>query len=277
MQEVKSSAVYKFSFLMCVNRWTPFLDKALESMLCQAYDAPYGIVVVANNCEDALWDHLNVFNIQHGNRMSIYRTGVGQLSYNLNYGIDKAECEYIVRMDADDVATSQRLRITADLLKEYGEPDVLCGGAEIIDESGSTTGCLAGSYNAAKVRRWMPFRNVLIHPACAIRREALYAIGGYLGGRHGQDYELWVRMLRHGLSLVRHDQIVLSYRISDYQSRGSRIAYAEGVAVRVREMLLRRSPLYAMGASLALLKFVVFSLSGRAVDKSHSGVTARAE
>lgn len=48
----------KFDFVMCVHQDNPFLDRAISSMVQQDYDEHYGIIIIANNCTDELYEKL---------------------------------------------------------------------------------------------------------------------------------------------------------------------------------------------------------------------------
>ena len=92
-----------FSFLMCVNQDQPFLDQAVDSMIAQDYKDEYEIVIVANNCLDALFEKLQGY-AEKSKNIRLFRTSIGQLAFNLNYGFDQAKGDYVVRMDADTTA-----------------------------------------------------------------------------------------------------------------------------------------------------------------------------
>src|SRR5690606_34343695 len=101
------------------------------------------------------------------------------------------------------------------------------------------------------------------HPASAIKRNSLLKARGYLGGDNCEDRDLWLRMDRAGMRLVVADFPAIQYRINLYQVKGSRIAYADGVGLTLREALFRGSPRFFIGAFTSFVKFYVFSLIGR--------------
>ena len=89
-----------YTFLMCVHKLTPFVGEAVASVLGQT-DPDFEFIIVANNCGEDLWCFLNEFDDR---RIQLYRTRIGQLSFNLNYGLNLAKEGDILRIDADDIA-----------------------------------------------------------------------------------------------------------------------------------------------------------------------------
>lgn len=249
-----------FSFLMCVNQDQPFLDQAVESMITQDYKGDYEIIIVANNCLDALYDKLQAY-FEKSKNIRLFRTSIGQLAFNLNYGFDQANGDYVVRMDADDVCFPDRLTRTAEMLRVHGYPDVLSGLAEQIDEDGLVIRRPRQTGNNKQISRLLPFSNPIVHPATAIKRESLLKVRGYLGGINCEDYDLWLRMDRVGMAIVPADFVAIQYRINPYQVKGSRIAYADGVGLKLREALFRGNFRFFAGALLGLGKFIFFSLA----------------
>lgn len=252
----------QFSFLMCVNQDQPFLDQAVESMIAQDYKDEYEIVIVANNCLDALFEKLQGY-AEKSKNIRLFRTSIGQLAFNLNYGFDQAKGDYVVRMDADDVCFPDRLTRTVEMLEVHGYPDVLAGLAEQIDENGVVIGRPGKARTEKQISRLLPFKNPIVHPASAIKRNSLLKARGYLGGVNCEDLDLWIRMDRAGMRLVVADFPAIQYRINPYQVKGSRIAYADGVGLTLREALFRGSPRFFIGAFTSFVKFYVFSLIGR--------------
>lgn len=63
---------------------------------------------------------------------------------------------------------------------------------------------------------------------------------------------------RMGMRLVAGDFTAIQYRINPYQVKGSKIAYADGVGLTLREGLFRGSPIFIFGALISLSKFYLF-------------------
>ena len=247
---------------MCVHQSQPYLDQAIRSMLDQDYEAPYEIIIVANNCSDDLYAELEA-SCERFDNIRLYRTLIGQLAFNLNYGIDRANGEYIVRMDSDDVCRFDRLKNTAHSLEMNGWPDLLGALAQPINERGVAVGKPGVPLNSKQVRRALYYKNPIVHPATAIRKESLLKARGYLGGINCEDRDLWMRMDRIGMRLLVEDFVAINYRINPFQVKGSRIAYADNAGLLLREGLYRGSAPYFFGSVYASLKFFLLAILGK--------------
>lgn len=251
-----------FDFLLCVNTDNPYLDLSIQSMLEQDINEEYGIIIIANNCDDLLYDKLDKYR-EGNNNIYLYRTSVGQVAFNLNYGADLSRADYLVRMDADDICMPNRLSLTKKSILDNDFPDVVSGSINIIDEKGEHIKTIVRGYDEKKLKNRMPFKNLICHPATAIKRDSLLKARGYAGSLNGEDYDLWIRMLRLKFRFVLFPQVVISYRLSSFQIRGSAVAYADGIGVKLREFLLGQGFIYLFGFLFGLIKFFYFKVIGR--------------
>ena len=165
----------KFSFLMCVNKGHEFLDMAINSVLDQT-EREFKFYIIANNCSDELWKHLNSYGDQ---RVVLHRTHIGQLAFNLNYGLNIIGNGYVLRMDADDISLPDRLRITKRRLKELDYPDIMGGQAILIDEANQE---IVGPGKSRIVegdpRKTLWKKNPFIHPSCALNVKSIIGLRG---------------------------------------------------------------------------------------------------
>ncbi len=222
-----------FSVVMCVNRDDGYLTEAINSILVQDYDN-FEFIVIANNCSDELWN--NLISLKN-EKLTLYRTMVGQLTFNLNYALNLSHGHYIVRMDADDVALPNRLNILNDFLTENKDVDIVGTAAMFIDEDGRDLYRYCPPLD--NIKKLLYFKNTFIHPTVAIKKEALIKLRGYSGGFQSEDYDFWLRAIRFDdITLRNIDVVTLKYRINANQSRGSRLAYAESASYLLREFIL---------------------------------------
>lgn len=235
--------------LMCVNKKNSDLGDAISSILQQSMEN-FTFYIIANNCDDELWNYLNEFSDE---RIKLHRTNIGQLTFNLNYGINLIHADYVVRMDSDDISHSSRLDNTLKLIIDNDFPDMVAGSANIIDENGKIIGEKIIQNKDGQHTLW--YKSPFIHPAVAIKRSTLISLGGYLGGFNSEDYDLWLRMSRlPDIRVIKTKDIFIDYRISPEQSRGSSLAYSEVAGHLLREALYMNSLKFFTGALIAILK-----------------------
>jgi len=242
-----------FSVVLCVNKKIPFLYDAINSILNQSYNGTFEFIIVANNCDDNLYEYLESFN---DSRIKLYRTKIGQLSFNLNYALDLACGEYIVRMDADDVSFPDRLEVTEKFILEHN-PDVVGFLANYINEDGMITG-ETNDYSRKNVRNLLLIKNPFVHPTVAIKKDTLLLVGGYLGGRQSEDYDLWIRLAKlKNTSFMILPLKVLNYRVTTEQSRGNILPYCEVSSYFLREFLISWHPKYLIAMLFTVLKRII--------------------
>ena len=238
---------------MCVHKYDNFIEKSILSVLSQS-DIDFLFYIIVNGDDDFLWDYLCSIK---DSRVKLYRTKITQLCFNLNYGVNLIKSDYILRMDADDICTLDRLEKTKNHLEKLDFPDVFSASYFLIDEDGNNIGESIESYSVDDIRSLLWKRNPICHPTVAIKRNVLIGNGGYSWGFNSEDYDLWIRLFRSDdVTAVRVKDILISYRLSSAQSRGKLLPYSEVAGLMLREFLLMRKVKYFLGFLLAILKAI---------------------
>lgn len=225
-----------FSVVMCCNRDEDYIQQAIKSVLAQSF-VFFEFIIVLNKCADELYESVAMIKDP---RISLFRTEIGQLSFNLNLGVNNAKGKYIVRFDSDDVCHVDRLKETYSLIVKDPTVDIIAGSCRIINASGTVVGLRV--IKAQDWRSMIAYSNPFIHPAMAIRRDLILSARGYLGGFQSEDYDLWIRLAkRKDVKCAFTSFPMIDYRVSEFQSKGSRLAYAEVASYFLRELLVEPS------------------------------------
>lgn len=135
----------------------------------------------------------------------------------LQHGLEHARGAYVARMDADDVSHSARLAAQFDLL-ERSPALAGCGtGVRYVPASSVTP--RAAEY-AAWINSMTDWDTVvtnifvecpLAHPTFMFRREVLVTAGGYRDRAWPEDYDLLLRLWRHGHRFVSVPRVLLDW------------------------------------------------------------------
>lgn len=168
----------------------------------------------------------------------------GGLAAAHNVGLAACCSELVAVMDADDIALPDRLEKQLAYAQAHPEADVIGGQVEIFegDKIHQVTSHPAVMDAAAVDAMIAAGRGVWIlnHPAALCRRSKILAIGGYPTHlRKTQDLGLWLRAIRHGLTIHNQPDVVLRYRIHASQITGQREDHAAEVALTTREEWLK--------------------------------------
>ncbi len=111
-----------------------YIGEAIDSILNQTY----------NNLELIIVDDCSSDNTIHeiesrtaDSRLLLYRNPENMgIAYTTNYGIEKANGEFIALLDDDDIAFPNRIELQVNFLEQHPEIDILGGRSMDVDEQG---------------------------------------------------------------------------------------------------------------------------------------------
>lgn len=149
-------------------------------------------------------------------------TNVG-LGNALREGTSRCSCEWIARMDSDDICAPDRMEKQVEYIETHPEVDVL--GSNIAEFIGAKDNVVSerkvpadheGICNYLKKR--CPFNHMTVF----IRKSALEKAGGYLHWHYNEDSYLWVRMYLSGAKFANIEENLVFARINEatFQRRG---------------------------------------------------------
>lgn len=126
-----------------------------------------------------------------------------------------ARADKIAILDADDIASPQRVAMQARFLDANPDVGVVGSAIMVMDVHGSQLGWRRYPKDDAAVRRAMRRWNPLAQPAVMLRRSTLEHVGGYRERDGGicEDYDLWCRMARAGVRFANLDEPLTCYRL----------------------------------------------------------------
>lgn len=233
------TADLKFDVLICTHRLNAELRGALGSCFNQTLP-PSSVVLVVNGlpigaAEQGYLDDL----VQAWPALRVLTTPVRGLIFSLNLGLHACQAPLVARMDADDLALPHRFERQMAWMQSHPETAILGTCYNRIDEDGRVTQEVRLPIEDAGIRRALLWGNPLCHPSVMYRRQAVLDLGGYHGGLHAEDYDLWLRASRRtDLQFANLPEICLSYRATSVGgARGSRQAYASVLASQVRQLV----------------------------------------
>lgn len=133
------------------------------------------------------------------------------LGETLRVAVEKTQCDYVARMDADDICLPERFETQMKCFEEH--PEVSVVGGQIVEFDGAETnitGRRRVPLRHEDIAAYMKSRNAMNHVTTIIRRKDLLAAGNYQPLNWLEDYYLWVRMLQQGYRFMNvPDDVVL--------------------------------------------------------------------
>jgi glycosyltransferase involved in cell wall biosynthesis len=259
-----TTGVPAVSWLLCTHVADDQLRLALQSCLDQTF-TDYELLIVVNGS----FAESVAFTVQTwigcDPRVRVFTTEVRHLIFSLSLGLHHARAPLVARMDSDDLSKDYRLERQVSFMQLHPEVTVLGTAYEIIDAEGRPQQTMLLPTIDAEIRRALLRRNPLCHPSVMFRRNAVLDVGGYLGGLHAEDYDLWVRLSNDPLNQFANlPEICLGYRsVGVGTARRSRSAYASMAAAQFRNFINGQGFRWAIAAILSTLKAFIRSSPDR--------------
>jgi FkbM family methyltransferase len=191
------------------------LPETLQSLTQQSFK-DFELVLINDGSTDATLQIAADF-AQHLQIRIISHTRPHGVAQSLNDGVMASDCEWIARLDADDLATPDRLERQLHFLKTHTTIDV-CGSAMQVFSS-DAPGTRQLQYvldhppTDAKIRTALLQRCAIAHPSVLCRRSVFERIGLYDAAfDFAEDYELWCRGSTKGIRFANLPEVLTWYR-----------------------------------------------------------------
>lgn len=209
-----ANKAHTYSVLMSVykNDDPGFLATALRSIYEDQTVKPDEIVVVFDGpLTDELYAVLNEFQLGKEDVVKYYpqeeNHGLGEA---LRIGSEKCTCDYILRMDSDDISDPKRFERQIAYVETHPDIDVL--GTDIaefqtsLDEDMRVRSCPEHHDDIVRMGKK---RNPMNHVSVCMKKTTLEKCGGYKTLLLLEDYYLWLHMIAAGCKLANiHESLV---------------------------------------------------------------------
>ena len=194
----------------------PYIGETLESVFAQTF-TDYEVILVNDGSSDT--NELESALEPYASRLRYFKQENSGASAARNLGLRAAHGEFIAFLDADDLWLPNYLEEQLKFLREH-DYDVVCADAMIFGDSleaGRTymewlmdTAPPAGKVTFLDL---VSGERSLITSGLVARRELIFEVGLFDEAlRNAQDFDLWLRLARHGAHLAYHRQLLLRYR-----------------------------------------------------------------
>jgi glycosyltransferase involved in cell wall biosynthesis len=198
----------RVSVVMPVRNGARFLREALDSIIGQSFE-DLEIVVIDDGSVDETPAILDDYAARDA-RIRVYGGPPIGLTAALNRGWRLASGEYIARMDADDVASSERLEKQVRALDQDSQLGMVGSRVSVMTSAGEEILILHYPEGDAELRRELAISNCFTHSSTMIRRAVLEELDGYRLDQ-AEDYDLWLRISERYM-LGNLPEVLLRYR-----------------------------------------------------------------
>jgi hypothetical protein len=198
------------SVVIPTHNYACYVAEAIQSALVQRY-RPIEIIVVDDGSTDETPSVLKGFD----GSIRVLRLDGRGVSAARNAGLAQAGGEYVVFLDADDVLLPGGVAAQAGLLTRRPDVDAVAGewyACEV--ESGRVRRGRSSPKDGEVLSRLLRANIVATPSAMMLRRRVLDVIGGFdTSLSFTADWEMWIRLAKHGCRFASVTAPVATYRI----------------------------------------------------------------
>ena len=245
----------RVSVLLPVFNGAEYLKPCLESLERQTL-SNFEVVAVDDGSTDDSGEILTNWACRDRRFRVLQRAHCG-LIQTLNEGLKACRSFLVARMDADDIAHPERLRLQVNLLENSPEISVASSLVQHFPSHRIRDGFrlydqwINSLSSDEAMRRERFVESPVGHPSVMFRREVVAAAGGYRDRGWPEDYDLWLRLFEAGKVFAKVPRILLFWR--ERSNRLSRIdsRYSGRAFLRCKAHFFARGP-GAEGTSIVL-------------------------
>ncbi|RLD60473.1 MAG: glycosyltransferase family 2 protein [Bacteroidetes bacterium] len=229
------------------------LSRAIESIALQTLK-DFECILINNNSTDSSVEIANEW-IEKDKRFILIHEKKQGVMFASNAGSEIAKGELIARMDADDWAYPNRLKLQAGFLDDNPDYGAVAGLVEHIPHSENTKGFARYVEWVNSVKAYQEILNSrfiespIPNPTAMWRKEVAEKFGMYKHGDFPEDYEMWLRWLSKGVKINKLDEVVLKWHDSDTRLTRTNPIYSDSAFYRIKtkylaEWLQKNNPYY---------------------------------
>lgn len=239
MQNINQPLV---SVVMSVYNGELFLKDSIDSILQQSYQN-IEFIIISDGSSDS---SLSIIKSYQDSRIKLINNEKNMgLIYSLNNGFNTAKGKYIARMDSDDIAHSDRLKLQV----EYLENNLTIGvvGSDYISFSDTHSKLIREPKSHGVIKTFLLFSATMCHPTIMFRKHILDETQFRYNPefKHVEDYELWTK-------LILHTQFAnLPKPLLKYRDHHSQVSHKHKVIQTENGDIVRENYLKALGFSFS--------------------------
>lgn len=174
------------------------LRESIKSMVEQTVEPDDFVIVCDGQLTSALYLVIDEFKEKYPYINVIYCEKNKGLAAALETGLNYCKNDIVARMDSDDIAFPDRMRLQLDAFREKNA-DIVSGTVAEFDKSiDDILAYRELPKTSARIRNYAKRRNPFNHSCTAFRKQQVYMAGGYVECHWFEDYYLWLRMLKRG-------------------------------------------------------------------------------
>ncbi|AZP04908.1 glycosyltransferase [Jeotgalibaca ciconiae] len=193
------------------------LEQAIKSILNQTFK-DFEFIIVNDGKHKTLSNLLETINDK---RIILIENGenIG-LAKSLNKAIEASKGKYLVRMDTDDIAHSNRIEKLVEFIEKNPQYSVVGSSVNILNEKNEK---IKKQFIGEITKRELMDRKAPVHPSVLMKKNDVCKVGGYRtkNVQRCEDFVLWAELLLNKYRIFIVEDVLLDYRVRliDYKKR----------------------------------------------------------
>jgi len=221
--------------LMPVYNGEKHLVKSIASVLSQTFNN-FEFLIINDGSTDNTAALIHKYQ-DHRIRLISNESNRG-ITYSLNSGLETAQGDYVARIDSNDLASPDRLKIQMAFLRHNPEIALLGSSYSVIDDLDAVIKTVRSQTHSAEIKWRLLFQNSIPHSSVIFKKGVARSLGSYDEQfRYAQDYDLWLRIAeRYQVASI--DEPLLYYRFPgegsiSHEKKMEQAAAANQIRLRV--------------------------------------------
>lgn len=223
--------------LMPVYNAAAYVAEAIHSILKQSF-SDFELLIINDGSTD---NSVSVIEAIKDKRIVLVHNerNLGLIE-TLNKGFRLAKGTYIARMDADDIAHSERLNLQVRFLEAFPECGVFGSAYREFSEKGNGK-TVTFSNNHDLLKTVLFFNSCMSHPTVMFRKSLLeqHQVSYSPAYKHAEDYALWVQLIDK-TKFSNSPLALLQYRVHASQVSSAHHTEQQKTADTIRSIMLQR-------------------------------------
>lgn len=198
------------SVLMPVYNVENFIEEAVTSITNQTYKN-IELIIIDDCSTDSTYTKIQTLALKD-KRIKLYKNDKNKkIVETLNYGLQKAKGEFIVRMDGDDTCVPNRIEKMWKYLCTHSEIALVGSYINTINESGEIIKSYKKEIENSKILKYCKYSTPVYHIWMTTKK--IYDEIGEYRMPYAEDYDYLLRILSHGYAISNIDEYLYNVRI----------------------------------------------------------------
>lgn len=206
-----------------------YIKEAVQSIIDQTF-GDFELIIINDGSTDGSLEILEQFKALDKRVVLITRENQG-LVKTLNEGVSIASGQWIARMDADDIALSNRFECQMQWLMQNNLD--ICGSWVSLFGTADKR-ILKHSQTDAAIKMEMLFGTPFAHPSVIMKKELVKKLLYDIAWEKCEDYDLWERAARAGWRMGNVPKVLLLYRQHSSQVSSKAFIHQQVLTQKIR-------------------------------------------